>query len=435
MNNLPPSEPFILSLPNEVLHQTFSHLYEDSLDEPLVRYYANGEEHEVGQMLVLRSICRRFRTLTAELDFWIDPDFEFMTLIRRSYYDGVASMYDNYHPDRQFLSALFSDADLVDTLGRRKTDWTFESLIVLESVLEGVPLFVQNARSLVLKIYGNDYGRNSITPRLDTAINALAACSHITKLSIPSPHAVDLSAIATNFPFLEDFSNPETGDLSGTLNPLARLRKLSVSAYESFAPTNRPWLPLRSAETLTELSFYNGGDPIPGFVDTDSLAVFLNLKSLILWPLTERLCEFIIRARIQLQTFEINLIQRHVRIDRFVRMLRADCLRNLETLDISNWHDDTSNHNSTERYWTAVFDAFTRTLPSVEEVQLTAPLHLEWCPYFARMSNLKILNWDGQTNPHFCGETWDPKGEMIKALDATFVNFVDKPKFVVHYDT
>jgi hypothetical protein len=98
MNSVP-SEPFILSPPNEVLHQIFAHLYALSLHDPLVRFYSNGQEQELGQMLVLRSICRRFRAVTAELDIWIDPRFEFMTLIRRSHY-GLASMYDSHPPER-----------------------------------------------------------------------------------------------------------------------------------------------------------------------------------------------------------------------------------------------------------------------------------------------------------------------------------------------
>jgi hypothetical protein len=92
-------------------------------------------------------------------------------------------------------------------------------------VLERVPLFVHNARSLVLKICGNDYGRDLFTPQLETAINALGVCSHITELSIQSPHSIDLNLIAANLPLLESFSNPGTRDLRGTLDPLVGLRK------------------------------------------------------------------------------------------------------------------------------------------------------------------------------------------------------------------
>lgn len=267
---------------------------------------------------------------------------------------------------------------------------------------------------------------------LETAINALGVCSHITELSIQSPHRFDLNSIASNFPLLESFSNPGTRDTRSSRRA-TRIEPLRL-LYDRFVPTDGPWLPLRSAETLTELSLRTGRDPVPGFVDTDAMAAFLNLKSLTLCSLTETLCEFTIGAPIQLEVFSINLIPRHVRIDRFVEMLRADCLCNLEILDIENWHDDTSDLYATERYWTAVFDAFTRTLSSVMEVQLSTPLHLEWCPYFGRMPDLKRLHWHGRMNPHFCGETSDPQGRIVGALEATFANFVEKPQVVVRYN-
>lgn len=75
MNSEPPPEPFILRLPNEVLHQIFAHLYALSLHDPARSILSNGQEQELGQMLVLPSICRRFRAITPELDFWIHPRF------------------------------------------------------------------------------------------------------------------------------------------------------------------------------------------------------------------------------------------------------------------------------------------------------------------------------------------------------------------------
>jgi hypothetical protein len=115
-------------------------------------------------------------------------------------------------------------------------------------------------------------------------------------------------------------------------------------------------------------------------------------------------------------------------------MLRAESLRNLKKIVLSNWHEDNSDRNANERYWSLVIDAFTSMLPSVEEVQLLAPLHLECCRHFARMANLKILNWDGARHPYFgCGTTKNPKPKIERALVAAFANFMEKPQFTVHY--
>ena len=102
-------------------------------------------------MLVLRSVCRHFRAVTAELDFWYDADFLFADLVTSSY---ESSSFMRHYQEKRFLKVLFTDASLVNSLGRRKTDWKFESLEGLMAVMEGVPLFVQNARVIHLEILG-----------------------------------------------------------------------------------------------------------------------------------------------------------------------------------------------------------------------------------------------------------------------------------------
>ena len=113
----------------------------------------------------------------------------------------------------------------------------------------------------------------------------------------------------------------------------------------------------------------------------------------------------------------------------FVDIIQVDCLRNLKEFGIAHFGH---YKKVTEQYWFRVFDTFTSTLSSVEQLQLNTPLHLEWCQYFARMSNLKILNWQGMINPD-CGfgRTGNPERKIVNELDATFVNFIEKPQFTV----
>ena len=209
---------------------------------------------------------------------------------------------------------------------------------------------------------------------------------------------------------------------------------MRLDYFDDEPPIPRRWLPLRSAETLTELSLECGPDVDTQIFDATSLERFVNLKTLHIGPLCDSIINFLIRAQIHLDVLETTLIRRHVPINRFVDLLGAESLRNLKELELSNRHDSTSDRAATEQYWALVFDAFTSMLPSVQEVQLDAPLHLKCCRYFTRMANLKILNWDGSTSPVFgCGRTNNPKPKITKALDSAFANFIEKPQFAVHH--
>ena len=426
MSNIePPPTPFILRIPNEILYHILSFLPNLSRNESFVRYYTNGKDYEVSQTLVLRSVCRHFRAVTAELDFWYDADFLFSSLIN-CFYTGLEIRNDL---EGRFLRILFTDAGLVNSLGRRKTDWMFEGLEGLMAVMEGVPLFTQNARVIHLEMETEEMSCFPLS--LHTAIDILAACSHITTLSIRLADSVDFNAIAASFPSLETLSCSESSNFYGSLQQLDRLQTLVIQTWGDDSPHAPPWLPLRSAETLTKLSLKCGRVDIPS-LDTNSLNAFINLKSLNIGPLCDSVCDFIIRAPIQLDVFETELLRRDAPVDKFIDMLRAECLRNLKEFGLSNYHDDTSDHRAIEQYWSLVFDAFTSMLPSVEEVHLGVPLLLQCCPYFPRMANLKLLNWNGSLHPCFgCGRTSNPKEKIRKALDTAFANFMEKPQFAV----
>ena len=114
---------------------------------------------------------------------------------------------------------------------QRKTNWVFESLEGLMAVLEGVPLFVQNARAIHLEIMEDVYRSNSIC--LYAAIGALAVCPHITELSTRLADNINLSAIAASFPSLESLSCPETNNFYRSLDQLGRMRMLRVSAWKA----------------------------------------------------------------------------------------------------------------------------------------------------------------------------------------------------------
>jgi F-box domain len=429
----PLQTPFILSIPNEILHHILSFLPDLSSSEPFVYYKADGKDYRVAQMLVLRSVCRKIRDITPELDFWYDPDFLFADLATPEH---IGSFMRPYY-EQQFLKALFSDAGLVESLGRRKTDWRFESLEGVLSVKEYIPLFTENARTLYLEIVDpdeEDIRDPEMEPTiLQIAMDLLSECEHVTTLNIRLGDNVDLDELAEAFPTLEVLNFSETNCYSGSLQELDHLRKLYLGCWDDDISTALSFLPLNSAETLTELTL-NCRDVDNPVFHTGSLDAFVNLKSLNIGPLCDSICDFIIRAKIRLDIFETSLIRQLVLIDKFSNMLRAECLRELKEFGLSSRQDENSDRRITRRYWSRVFDVFTSTLLFVEEVQLDAPLHLQCCQYFARMVNLKLLNWDGTIHPVFgCVRASPPDGQIMRALDKVFANCTEKPQFAVHF--
>jgi len=126
----------------------------------------------------------------------------------------------------------------------------------------------------------------------------------------------------------------------------------------------------------------------------------------------------------------IVLDDQYVPIQTIIGMLRADCLRNLMKFQL-----ESDRHHVTEQYWSPVFNAFTSILSSVEEVWLNTPFHPEWCKYLARMSNLKILDFQRFRNRLVgLGSTKDRKPQIDKELDAAFATFIKKPRFAIHSD-
>ena len=276
-------------------------------------------------MLVLRSVCHHFRAITTQLDFWCDPNFYFTDLIPHS---PLARSVDSYY-DGQLLEALFSNPNLVYSLGQRKKDWIFDSYEGRIVVLEGVPLFRQNTSAIHLEIIEEE--------DCHAAMKALAAYSHITKFSTHYTTTIDLSTIAALFPSLESLSCFETSNFKGSLEQLPHLHTLHLSSWDNTMHPNRPCLPLQSSQTLTELSLQYCMDVNIPFCNTDSLGTFMNLKSLTIRPLTESICKFIIHTQVQLDFFEITIVKRHAPIHRFVDMIQLDCLRNLKEFRIAHF--------------------------------------------------------------------------------------------------
>jgi hypothetical protein len=182
----------ILSFPNEILHQIFSHILNSGKFR--IKFQdENGNDHNLPQILVLRSISRRFRAIGNEADMWYDEEFDFAHLVfRRRFQKRKYEVCEGL-----FLKALLSDKEFVRCLGR-KTAWRFSSLEGLFTILRDVPSFQQNARTIRLYEF-----RNGVF----IAIDRLRACDHVTKISVSSPTEIgDLDLVANSCPFLEELA-------------------------------------------------------------------------------------------------------------------------------------------------------------------------------------------------------------------------------------
>ena len=434
--------PPILTLPNEILHHILSFVVD--LDDPFVSWRFGRHVYEMSQILVLRHICRHFRAITLDLNFWYESDFEITSLLPgwSSLYDAWTTASDRHSEEAQFLDDLFRDKTLVESLGSRKTEWMFDSVEVLDTVMDRVRLFKRNARGIHLEIVDevNVYDEDPPAPgdSLARGIKMLSKCSHITSLSIRSGANFNLFTIASSFPFLENFTCSETDHFSGSLGQLTHLKKLHMDSIGDHNKPVRSWLPLRSTHSLTDLTLTCRDGIDISFFDIPSLPEFTNLKSFNIGPLSSPLVTYLLSAQCHLEAFKISLIRRLASIDLVTSMLGAPCLQTVKELGLSNVHDEASLDRSppslhaTKRYWTRVLDAFTSMLSSVEEVQLDVPLDVESCAYFSRMTKLRLLNWDGSPYPYFgVGRGEDPKEKGEKALDTAFSGFVEKPQFAV----
>jgi hypothetical protein len=424
----PPSKPWILHIPNEILLHILSYLTDPSHEPDRFVSY-DIDDDEISQILVLRSVCSLFRTATAELDFWCDPDFQFTDLL---YPHGTHSVFPRmFEKEERFLKVLFSDDHLVESLSHRKIEWKFDSVGVLEVVMESIPLFAQNARAISLE-FVYDETVTQVDPLFEIAFDKLAVCSGVTKLRTNLAFVINLSTVAASFPLIEEVDFCQTSMYNGSSRGFTRLRKLGLDSWQC-PPITSLWLPLNCTETLTELRLHCGGLDRPVF-DTTALERFTNLKILSIRPLCKSVCNYIIKSTMRLDVFDTTLEKRLVPINKFGQMLHAESLRNLKEFELSNHFEAALTTPGLEQYYLSVFDMFTSTLCSVEEVQLSMPLHLRCCQYFARMENLKILNWDGTGPKSFgCSRGKNPKLEVKKALDATFANFGVKPEFAVHF--
>jgi len=488
--NPPPNitePPTLLTIPYELLREILRIVSQDT--PRIVRYTSdNGNQCTMSQMLLLRRVCRSFRFIVPELDFWYEGDFQFLQLFPEFPGSRDWSLSSLWRQDEEehVLNVLFTDGYLVECLGRWKSEWMFASIEELTSVVQCIPLFKENARSIYLQmddyameeqekeyLYQQDEGQdpwlrfhesrdssyrrtadhsdwNNTSKFFYTAADLLSECHRITKFTTRSANSIDLTQIATSFPHLETLNCFETNHFHGTLKHLTHLHTLHLDIWQhdniGFDGIDRPWLPLSSTQTLTNLTLKCTPDISILLFDTDSqsLSLFTNLKSLDIEPLSPQLVALLHNStQMRLEIFKFGVLRHLTPIDVIETLLQSPCLQTVNEFGISNCRDECNALTSyrdiqaRRQYWMLVFDAFTSMHPSVEQVRLNVPMNIECCAYFARMTKLRTLSWDGFPYP-IPGIERMEKGEnpvknITQSLEKAFEGFVEKPHLDVHH--
>ena len=307
-------------LPNEVLREIFSFL------PPYDRVEftdTEGIKHGLAQILILRSVSRRFRTVFYDLEFWYDDDSDFSKLLPWNV---------NRTQSVRFFKHLYEDRNFAPCFSN-KAGWTFSSLRSLLSLTTKVPQFRQNARRVAL-ILEKEEDR-------DAAIRALNSCHHITELSllVETERYVDyyspfnLSSVARSFPYLESLTLTGIRHSKGSLNNtnlkclVIRMRNWPTGPYVVSS-----LIPFNSARTLTKLSLVLYFDiDFRGVNPFDSL---VNLTDLELFPLKHELWKPLITAKFNLLHFSTEIHTNSPLSEVVSVIFSSPCFKRLQSFNI-----------------------------------------------------------------------------------------------------
>jgi len=209
-------------------------------------------------------------------------------------------------------------------------------------------------------------------------------------------------------------------------------------------------LPTTSARSLTRLSivldesctsFLGDDDVLPTPLwPTSLLDPFENLNSLSVSPLTDIICEFIVRAVIALTDFRTRVVNGSaVTAEKVVDIFSAPSLRNLRCLRFAV---DVCLDEFERSWYLRLLETITTNLDSLEELYLAIPLDLSWCDQISRLRKLNMLVWwfpvtacynsedilFGADYKRSTADEYKQHRKLVaRAFDAAFEPFASKP--------
>jgi hypothetical protein len=445
------TDSYINRLPNEILSQIFTLVYEDGLKHTL-----QGKEDGswISSILVLRAVSRRFRCLVSELTIWRQDKFDITAL-----FQPPQTHISHY---ARVVRSLLQDERLVAAMSLKQR-WEFtQSPEVFFTMFMEIPQMRHNTRKLSFIYYTG----------LNFAFSQLSEFTRLTCLNISidwevsiAERAVDLGLISDSCPFLEELRLHGLTEFCGDINQLSRLRELSILYVgedgEGLGVFNSQLVPLDSYKTLSSFALDTVSSEMID-IDPRLFEPFVNLtKFRVTRYLTSHFCKILTHGKFVLTilSIDIDLWVDKLSILSILGMLRASGLQQLRHLDIGIRSEPEHVHGEPKPirlrpqtieqgldHHDQIINAIT-TLSKLEMLQLTAGLRLSSCHKFARLTALKYLNYT-IFRPYIDGNQRSDIGSLIlgeivsmsrearvqevqKRFQIVFERFPRKPEVVI----
>src|SRR5271170_2061958 len=124
-------------IPNEILRLILS--FVDDSDD-----YYWFKRLQLRDIVIVRSVSRRFRLITNELGFWNEDDFDIMSLFK--IHDRRPRLQARY------IKAVLNDDDLLRCLNR-KSGWTFHNIEEFMAIVSSIPELPRNTRRVTFHFF------------------------------------------------------------------------------------------------------------------------------------------------------------------------------------------------------------------------------------------------------------------------------------------
>lgn len=341
----------------------------------------------------IRATCRKFRALVNELPIWFDPNFKLVQVV--PYRRGQEPVDDWETYEAGFLRLLLQDLHLVQCLERR-TSWHFKNLQSLLAVIDCVPSFPTATRSIVL-FYSVCSGhcnemRDWKKHPINKSLGHLGICQSLTSLMIYGLECctLDLSMIGKGCPLLKRLQLIFIESCKGMLHGLSLLDELHTNSSWAVTPSNG-LIPVDSVTSLTHLALIFGYEDfwLNDAFDDGDFDGFVNLKSLYIHPLSNAVCDFLIRSTIELKELRTTVIKKYGNVIRkVITIFSKPSLRNLCSLCFAM-----EDHREWRPLYESVIESITTNLTNIEEMVIGMGMDASWWPMFTKLRYLKRLIW------------------------------------------
>lgn len=410
----------ILNLPVEVLRSIFTYLPNPlTIPKPWPKFneITPSKRVRLQPILIIRQVCRCFRTVADDLLFWQDDKFELGSFV--SNFKGSPSIKES-----SFLKAILSDLYLVNSLSKRK-NWRFSRFSSLFIVLKAIPLFCENVTGIAL-VDGNRRQQFSVSGyTFEKLISILGLCQHLQSLCMQRLQDLDLDDISKVLPELKVLRISD-GRLGGSCDNFSNLRELSLNNVEWTLGPLKLALPTMSAPILKVLEICGQGKRL----SFESLPMFSSLSTLSISPCDKRTCEAIIASKSTLKRFHVGIsFSDGVPLNTIIAMISSPSLKTVETFLLNLLYEPRPFQIWTEDDYKNFLQAISSNIPLLCTIDLSMPFRKTSFQYLAQMINLKSFSWKGRLiDLENRDQEQYYRTVASVAVECAFVGFEQKPK-------